>query len=352
MVATTSSALKYPQSDRAIFTSRHEQSVRLLIECHGLGSLHRGNDIQWRVVIGGILMEREDVAIAGGIKNRLGGGIEDGCVHLFADGVGGDHFAVVGVEHGHHFASATEKEAAILRVERQAGRGLAGSDLPAILYGECFCVNAQQFTLVFEVDEDVALSVGNGKLRAAAQGDRSGNAVVLRVDYRRAFTVAVHREDAFRGGVVDDGVRLLAYFHFANSGQGLEIENDHGVHLPGGNEPPSKFWGHRNAMNSGQIGYFPDHVERIRIQNDNLRGVRYVQTAGRLVHGQVVPSALARKGNLFEDVIAGWVGCKGGETEDCRQNDLPVLHDCFSFVTTELLESRNSRISGTCCYRN
>src|SRR5882724_1752582 len=160
-------ALKHPQRDSTIFASWHEQSMRLPIQCHGLGSLHRWNNIQRRVVIGGILMEREDVAISGGIKNCLCGGIEHGGVHLVADGIRGDHFAVVGVDHAHHFTSAAEKEAAILRVQRQAGGSFARSDLPAIFHRESIRINAQQFTRVFEVDEDVALPVRNCKLRAA-----------------------------------------------------------------------------------------------------------------------------------------------------------------------------------------
>src|SRR6202000_474993 len=64
--------------------------------------------------------------------------------------------------------------------------------------------------LVFDVYEDMAVRIGDRKLRLAGQGNRVDYALGGRIDHARVMAFAVERPDMVRAGLVDDRIGLFA----------------------------------------------------------------------------------------------------------------------------------------------
>ena len=128
----------------------------------------------------GNLRERRSKSRRRSRRTRVAWRDEAVCIHSFTDGNGGDYFAGVGIHDGHEFVVASDEQAAVLGVDRQAGRGFAGFEWPLVQNCPGARVDLKHETFVFNIVVDVALAVGHGKFRfAAAEGDRqTGNSRV------------------------------------------------------------------------------------------------------------------------------------------------------------------------------
>ena len=121
----------------------------------------------------------------------------------------GEHFAGVGVDHGHLLAVADREEPAAGDVEGQAAGSIAAGERP--LGGELvgFGVEADDLALVFDVVEDRSLAIDGGELGLAGQRNGGDNLLRGGVDYGGVLAAAVEGPDGLRGRLKDDGVGVL-----------------------------------------------------------------------------------------------------------------------------------------------
>src|SRR5258708_37647163 len=87
------------------------------------------------------------------------------------------------------------------------------------------CVNVRELGFVFKVDENCAFSIGCGKFQLAANCDSACDFAVSRIDRSDVATASVHREDAFRRWIVNDGVRICSGQDGAKRLKRLEVEH-------------------------------------------------------------------------------------------------------------------------------
>jgi len=73
---------------------------------------------------------------------------------------------------------------------------------------------------------------------------------------------------------------------------------------------------------------------RIRVQHDNLGGVRHVDAASVAVHRHIIPAAFAADGNGFDHFIAGRAGGGGYGEQKCagENGDAECCSDCENWM--------------------
>src|SRR4029077_149466 len=131
-----------------------------------------------------------------------------GGVYVITDRWRGDHLARVGIHHRHDLAAASDEESTIFTIHGHAAGRVA--DLPALVDGQLLRVDFEHHPFIFEVVEDVSLSVGDGEFRTAAQINCAGDFPFLGFDDGSAVAAAVECEDPRGRGIEQNGIRLLA----------------------------------------------------------------------------------------------------------------------------------------------
>ncbi len=125
-----------------------------------------------------------------------------------------------------------------------------GCDGPTSLDGICSGVKSDNFVLVLNVVVDHSFAIGHGVLRTAAHGDCGDDCKRAWIDHRSVVSLAVHGEDVFRSGIVNDAIRVAAGLDVIRDLQGLEIENEDLISATITDEASSKFAHQGNAVNS------------------------------------------------------------------------------------------------------
>src|SRR5262249_28176875 len=91
-------------------------------------------------------------------------GVEGRGVRPFSDRRHCDDLAAHGIQNRHFAVSADGEDSMVLPINSETARLLGGSDWPVVLNVQISRVELDDFTLVLDVDEDVAFFVGHGKL--------------------------------------------------------------------------------------------------------------------------------------------------------------------------------------------
>src|SRR5882724_1276364 len=192
---------------------------------------------------------------------------------------------------------------------------------------------------VLVVHEDAAIAIGDGEFRFAAEGERAGNSAIGGADRSGVLAAAIEGEDAFAYGVVDDGVGIGIRFNCADGLESFQIEDGYIVRTAVTGETAAEIGSNGDAVNALRVRDAANDFVRVRVQHDNLGGVRHVDAASVAVHIDIVPAAFAADGKGFDHFIAGRAGgggygeqkCAGenGEAEcrrDCKNCDAVVVH--------------------------
>src|SRR6266850_1132681 len=189
---------------------------------------------------------------------------------------------------------------------------------------------------VFVVHEDAAIAIGDGEFRFAAEGECAGDGAIGGVDGSGVLSAAIESEHTFADGIVDDGVGIGVRSNCADGLQRLEVEDGYIVRTAVAGEAAAEVGGDGDAVNALRVWDAANDFVRIRVQHNNLGGVRDVDATGVAVHIDVVPAAFAANGNSFDQSITRRAGggeqnCAGGICEpecgrNCENCDALVIH--------------------------
>src|SRR6476660_179388 len=103
-------------------------------------------------------MNNGQQSLAAGCKDQAGSGIEAIAIGISADCRGGHDFASVHIHHRDHLAASSE-QTTVLGIRGKSGWPLAGSKRPSSLYGKGLGIELNDGTLVFDVNEHIALAI-------------------------------------------------------------------------------------------------------------------------------------------------------------------------------------------------
>ena len=137
-------------------------------------------------------------------------------IHSRADRERLNHFSAVCIQHHQVLRiAAAAKQPPMRRVHRQRGRRACGCQRPAGFDLQRVRVDRHQFGLVFKIHKYGSFAVRHGKLRPAAQCDRSHHLAAFCINYRRAVRVPIHYEDSLRRRIVRHAVCVFVRLRFA-----------------------------------------------------------------------------------------------------------------------------------------
>src|SRR6185437_11361587 len=86
-------------------------------------------------------------------------------------------------------------------------------------------IHHRYLTLVFDVDIDLSVLIGDGGLGFAIEGDGGDDLAFDGVDHGKIVTAAVAGDDGLRIRLIHDRVGVLARSDLGENGAGFEIEN-------------------------------------------------------------------------------------------------------------------------------
>src|SRR6266852_598569 len=188
-------------------------------------------------------------------------------------------------------------------------------------FGNLLRVDLDELGGVLVVHEDAAFAIGDGEFRFAAESERAGDGAVGGVDGSGVLAAAIEGEDALADGVVDDGVGIGIRFNCADGLQRLDVEDGYIVRTAVTGEAAAEVGGDGDAVNALRVWDAANDFVRIRVQHNNLGGVRHVDATGVAVHIDVVPAAFAADGNGFDHFITGRAGGGGGGEQKCASGN-------------------------------
>src|SRR5439155_2337603 len=147
---------------------------------------------------------------------------------------------------------------------------------------------------------DATLSISNGKLRLASQGDRAGHCSRSRVNGRRIAAVAVESEDTLRGAIVNDGIRTGPGRDRSQRLERLQVEDSHGVGPAVADEATAELGSERDTVDAFRVGNVTHHFKAVGIHHHDVCATGNIKAARDAIAGEVVPEALAAE-DLFRD---------------------------------------------------
>ena len=230
--------------------------------------------------------------------------IKTGPVHPAPDGHGRNYFPVVGINHDHQLVRARGEEPLVPPIQGDARRLFAGRERPTGKDGELAGIQFGHRAFIFKIDEDVPVLVRLRKLGLPIQGDCACNRVRLRVNRRRVVARAVEAEDTFRGGVVDDRVRVLADRNLFQHFEGFKVENRDGRSATVARVTLVQVLDQSDVVHARRVGDVADHRARVGVHDHHVRRARDEETVSLRVEGEGVPAALAAEFELLHNVIA------------------------------------------------
>src|SRR6478672_11998687 len=140
----------------------------------------------------------------------------------------------------------------MLLVHGQSARLFARRQRPAFYHGSFLGVDTGDFTLVFNVYENTAFTVGDAKLWFAVERDIADDLVIRGVDDRGVLAATVKRKDALGRWIIKNGVRIFAFdLDFFRLLQGLQVKYRYRVIAPIAGKALAQILGQRNPVDSG-----------------------------------------------------------------------------------------------------
>ena len=101
----------------AVLARGYDHATRFWVVAHGFCPRFCADFLDRGILVGGILMKDEDLAIAGRKVDEFGRGIPGSGIDAIANGSREDDLAAVRIEDGEMMAAATDEEPAVLFIE-------------------------------------------------------------------------------------------------------------------------------------------------------------------------------------------------------------------------------------------
>src|SRR5450432_1846127 len=147
------------RGSRAEFRRNQIDGVSSIIQSHGAGAALRLDHFDEGEFSWGILMRDGERAISAGSKGKTSDRVETVGVDALADGDGAEDFAGIAVNERHQLVVAAYNEYFVRSINGQSGGRFARRKWPGIFNLESIGVEFDQGTLVFQIDENLALAV-------------------------------------------------------------------------------------------------------------------------------------------------------------------------------------------------
>src|SRR5580704_4450951 len=113
----------------------------------------------------------------------------------------------------------------MLAVDRQSGGLFAWRQGPVRFHLKLLRIDRIQLALVFDIDENLALAIANGKLRLSFQFYSPHHHSAGAIDRSRVVAAAIEGEYSFSRGIIQNGVGVVACFNLADRLQGLHVKD-------------------------------------------------------------------------------------------------------------------------------
>src|SRR5262249_30761759 len=136
-----------------------EQALALRIESHGLGAFLCLNVAYRLVFVRALPADHRYCAFAVGCEDQFVFRIEGDCIDPFADWQGSNHFAVRGVHHGQHFATAADEEPGVGLIQGYSSRCLTSGDRPLLFNVETLWIEGDYCRGLLQIHEPYAFSI-------------------------------------------------------------------------------------------------------------------------------------------------------------------------------------------------
>ena len=224
---------------------------------------------------------------------------------------------------------AAEEQPVVFRVHGHAGSLLAGADGPVIDQLVRFRVNHDHFIFVFKIVENQArLGIGLREFRFAAERNRGHHPGGLGLDHRCRLAAPVERVKFPPPRLVKHGVGIGAGVRLGKQFQSFQVNERRFVFTPASDHAAAQFRCEGDTVNAGSVGDFTHDLVLRQVHHNHFRAMRNVKPPGRRIHRQVIPAAVARQGNLLDEMIPVF---RPAQRRQCRKNQnrrKGVFHNC------------------------
>src|SRR5205807_8796225 len=123
---------------------------------------------------------------------------------------------------------------------------------------------------IFDVYEDVPFVIGDGELGFATERDGPRDGAGLRIDRSCIFAGTIESEDAFRRGIINDRVGVLARRRGSQNLQCLRIEDRDIAVAPVAYEALVHIVRYRDTVYAGRVRNVPDDGGGVRVDQHHV----------------------------------------------------------------------------------
>lgn len=278
--------------------------VGSIVEGHGARSALSLKRFQQRKLCRGVFVSDSNCAVATRGEGVSRGGIEAIRVYTLADGNSAEHFSRVAVDESHELVVAADDEHFVAGVDGEARRRFTGGEGPGIFDFEGLRVKLDEGTLVFEIDENLAFSIGGAEFRFAPEGDGGDEFARRGVNGRGAGGVTVKGEGALGEGIVDDAIGVVVGFGIAEGFERGKIEHGGIGSAAVCGETLIEFVGQSDAVDALCVWNVADDFALVGIDDDNVGAARDEETMRGGIDFEIVPSASTTELYFLNEMVA------------------------------------------------
>src|SRR5580704_6659262 len=216
---------------------------------------------------------------------------------------------------------------------------ISGSNPAASGSSPILSINFEQLGLVLDVHEDVPVARADREFRLAAHGEHLNHASIHAIDCGDTGAAAVECKNALGSRVIENRVGILpTRADRADGFQGFQVENRNRVRAAVAHETASQVGSQRDSVHALRIRNIANNRVGIRIQNDDVRGMRYIHASGVAIDDAIIPPSVSADGNGLHHLIArrAWnnrVHAQKSGKENCSCEKRPA-YDCQNVFAT------------------
>ena len=263
---------------------------------HRLGR-NRGRDTKLTRLL--LAHDRQGSVSAVGAVGQATTGVESTAVRARADRQRREHMPTVCVKHDHRLTTAADtEETPVLTVHRQTRRASTGRQRPAVQDAQRLSVELRDFALVHDIDEDMALAVGNGCLGNALERNGSSYGHAGWVHRGGVVAAMVEGEYSMGGRLEHDRIRPAAHLDPADLLECFQVKGRDRVAAAVGSKALAQVGNNGDSMNARRSRNLPHHYFRSGVHDNDAIRARDVQPLRRGVGRQIIPAPFTADGNL------------------------------------------------------
>src|SRR6202011_550591 len=165
-------------------------------------------------------------------------------------------------------------------------------------------VDYRDLAFVFDVAIDASRRVIRyGELRTASERNGRGNHRRFRVDHSRRIALMIEHVELTAMRLVNERVGTFSRVDLRNGLECLQINDASFRFLAVRGKTALQLRHSDKAVNTGCVGNFADHSILVKIDNDDFRGVRQIESARCRVDCQNIPAAFAADRDLSQKFV-------------------------------------------------